>query len=53
MQETAFLVETTVDDKRIAQMQTEKKKSLKRVYIAGPDLFRTDGKEIGYKKKAI
>ena len=34
-------------------MQTEKKKSLNRVYIAGPDLFRTDGKEIGYKKKAI
>jgi len=35
------------------QVRPEKQKPLKRVYLAGPDLFHKTGVEIGIKKKAI
>lgn len=46
-------LENTTNCTGLSPVHTEKKQALKRVYLAGPDLFRTNGIEIGIKKKAI
>merc|ERR1712119_151684 len=53
MTEVFPIIEQSTSSTGLSPVRTGKRKALKRVYLAGPDLFRTNGIEIGIKKKKI
>jgi len=53
MADTLSKAQNLINSKESVTDRPEKKTPLRRVYLAGPDLFHKNGVEIGIMKKAI